>query len=148
MKAKGLTRETILDLATSERNFPEFEVGDAIAVSQWIKEGTKSRVQIFEGDVIAMHKNGISSTFTVRKIGSDSCPIERIYPFYSPIIDSIKLVHKGDVRRAKLYYMRDRIGKKARVKERILTKQEKELANIKAAAQKKAAEDSKASEQA
>jgi len=132
MKAKGLTRETILDLATADRNFPEFEVGDAIAVSQWIKEGAKSRIQVFEGDVIAVHKKGISTTFTVRKIGADSVAVERIYPMYSPLIDSIKLVHKGDVRRAKLYYMRDRVGKKARVKERILTKQEKELASQKA----------------
>ncbi len=134
MKAKGLTRETILDLGLADRKFPAFEIGDAIAVSQWIKEGAKSRVQVFEGDVIAMHKNGVSTTFTVRKIGSDSVAVERIYPFYSPIIDSIKLVHKGDVRRAKLYYMRDRIGKRARVKERILTKQEKEHAIQKAKA--------------
>ncbi len=133
MKAKGLTRETILDLAVVDRAFPDFEVGDAVAVSQWIKEGNKSRVQVFEGDVIAMHKNGISTTFTVRKIGSDSVAVERIYPMYSPLIDSIKLVHKGDVRRAKLYYMRTRIGKKARVKERVLTKQEKQLASEKAA---------------
>lgn len=132
MKAKGLTRETILGLATVDRNFPDFEVGDAIAVSQWIKEGAKSRVQVFEGDVIAMHKNGISTTFTVRKIGADNVAIERIYPMYSPLIDSIKLVHKGDVRRAKLYYMRERVGKKARVKERVFTKQEKELALQKA----------------
>jgi len=133
MKAKGLTRETILDLALVERNFPAFEIGDAIAISQWIKEGNKSRVQLFEGDVIAMHKNGVATTFTVRKIGSDNVPVERIYPYYSPIIDSIKLIHKGDVRRAKLYYMRSRIGKKARVKEKILTKQEKEHASQKAA---------------
>lgn len=133
MKAKGLTRETILSLAMVDKNFPEFEVGDAIAVSQWIKEGAKSRTQIFEGDVIAMHKNGASTTFTVRKIGSDSISVERIYPLYSPLIDSIKIVHKGDVRRAKLYYMRDRIGKKARVKERVMTKLEKELAAKKAA---------------
>ena len=132
MKAKGLTRETILDLAAANRNFPDFEVGDAIAVSQWIKEGAKSRVQVFEGDVIAMHKNGISTTFIVRKIGADNVAIERIYPMYSPLIDSIKLVHKGDVRRAKLYYMRERVGKKARVKERVFTKQEKELASQKA----------------
>lgn len=143
MKAKGLTRETILSLATADRNFPDFEVGDAIAVSQWIKEGAKSRIQVFEGDVIAMHKNGICTTFTIRKIGADSVAIERIYPFYSPLIDSIKLVHKGDVRRAKLYYMRERVGKKARVKERVFTKQEKELASQRAA---KAAQEASAAE--
>ena len=136
MKAKGLTRETILDLAMVDRNFPKFEIGDAIAVSQWIIEGAKRRLQIFEGDVIAMHKNGVSTTFTIRKIGSDSISVERIFPYYSPIIESIKLVHKGDVRRAKLYYMRTRVGKKARVKERIMTKQEKELASQKAAQEK------------
>ena len=135
MKAKGLTRETILDLALVEKGLPEFEVGDAIAVSQWIKEGNKSRTQIFEGDVIAIHKNGASTTFTVRKIGADNVAVERIYPICSPLIDSIEIVHKGDVRRAKLYYMRSRIGKKARVKERIMTKQEKELASKKAADQ-------------
>lgn len=136
MKAKGLTRETILSLGVVERNFPNFEVGDAIAVSQWIKEGNKSRTQIFEGDVIAVHKNGTSTTFTVRKIGADNIAVERIYPMYSPLIDSIKIVHKGDVRRAKLYYMRDRVGKRARVAERILTKEQKEKLAAKAAMQK------------
>ncbi len=136
MKAKGLTRETILSLGVVERNFPNFEVGDAIAVSQWIKEGNKSRTQIFEGDVIAVHKNGTSTTFTVRKIGADNIAVERIYPMYSPLIDSIKIVHKGDVRRAKLYYMRDRVGKRARVAERILTKEQKEKLAAKEAVKK------------
>ena len=125
MKAAKLTRETIRDLGVTERSFPNFEIGDAIKVSQWIVEGNKKRVQIFEGDVIAAHKNGASSTFTVRKIGADAIPVERIYPYYSPVIEKIEIVHKGDVRRAKLYYMRDRIGKAARVKEKILTKEAK-----------------------
>lgn len=123
MKAQGLTRETIRDLGVEKRDFPRFEIGDHIAVSQWITEGNKKRIQVFEGDVIAMHHKGASSTFTVRKIGANSVSVERIYPFYTPIIDSIKIVRKGDVRRAKLYYLRDRVGKAAQVKEKILSKE-------------------------
>ncbi len=123
MKAQQLTRETIRGLGAEERDFPRFEIGDHIAVSQWITEGNKKRLQVFEGDVIAMHHKGASSTFTVRKISANSVYVERIYPFYTPIIDSIKIVRKGDVRRAKLYYLRDRVGKKAQVKEKILTKE-------------------------
>jgi large subunit ribosomal protein L19 len=125
MKAVKLTKETIRDLGIVERNFPAFEVGDAIEVSQWIVEGAKKRTQIFEGDVIAIHNNGASSTFTVRRIASDAVAVERIYPYYSPVIEKIEILRKGDVRRAKLYYMRDRIGKAARVKEKILTKEAK-----------------------
>ena len=123
MKAQQLTRETIRGLGAEKRDFPQFEIGDHIAVSQWITEGNKKRIQMFEGDVIAMHHKGASSTFTVRKISANSVYVERIYPFYTPIIDSIKIVRKGDVRRAKLYYLRDRVGKKAQVKEKILTKE-------------------------
>jgi len=119
MQAKSYTRETIRNIGVSPRNFPDFQVGDTIAVSQRIKEGGKERIQVFQGDVIAIHKNGASSTFTVRKIGANSVPVERIFPFQTPIIESIKLIRKGKVRRAKLYYLRDRIGKKARVAEDI-----------------------------
>ncbi len=133
MKATQLTRETINGLGVEARQFPEFSFGDTIAVSQWIFEGDKKRLQIFEGDVIALHHNGASSTFTVRKIAANNVAVERIYLYYSPIIDSIKVVRRGDVRRAKLYYLRDRVGKKARVKELVLTREQKEQA-----AQKKA----------
>ena len=109
-----------------KRDFPTFSIGDAIAVSQRIKEGDKERIQVFEGDVIAMHNNGASSTFTVRRIASNSIAVERIFPFYSPKIDSIRFIRRGKARRAKLYYMRDRIGKAARVKEKVLTKAEKQ----------------------
>jgi large subunit ribosomal protein L19 len=126
MKAKKITKETIGQLAVYERNFPAFEIGDGIAVSQRIKEGDKERLQVFEGDVIAMHNNGASSTFIVRKISANSIAVERIFPYYSPLIDSIALVRKADVRRAKLYYLRDRVGKAARVKEKIQTKAQKE----------------------
>lgn len=125
MKAQGFTKETISQLGMKQQNLPGFRVGDVVAVSLKIKEGDKERLQIFEGDVIAMNNNGASSTFTVRKIGANSVPVERIFPFQSPIIAAIEFKRSGKVRRAKLYYMRDRVGKAARVKERIMTKEEK-----------------------
>jgi large subunit ribosomal protein L19 len=125
MKAKKFTRETIRELGMYERPFLNIEVGSTVAVSQRIKEGDKERTQIFEGDVIAISNNGPSSTFTVRKIGANSVAVERIFPFYSPRIEDVRFVKKGKIRRAKLYYMRDRIGKAARVEEKILTKEQK-----------------------
>jgi len=122
---KRLSRETIRQLGVQKKDYPEFKVGDTVAVSQRIKEGNKERIQIFEGDVIAAHKKGASSTFTVRKISANSVAVERIFPYSSPLIESIKFVRHGDVRRAKLYYMRDRIGKAARVKERIITAEQR-----------------------
>lgn len=121
MKAKKYTKETIKNIGMTDRNFPSFTIGDTIIVSQKIKEGDKERIQDFEGDVIAMNNNGISSTFMVRRIGSNTVAIEKIFPYYSPLIDSIKFVRSGKIRRAKLYYMRDRIGKAARVKPKIVT---------------------------
>ncbi len=126
MKATVLTKETILDNQISDRKFPEFRVGDTIQVGVTVKEGNKERVQMFKGDVLAYHNKGISTTFTVRKLSVDGIFVERIFPYYSPIIDSIKVLKQGDVRRAKLYYLRDKIGKAARIKEMILTKEQKE----------------------
>jgi len=120
MKANKLTKETIAQTGVVDRGFPEFTIGDTIAVSQKITEGDKERLQVFEGDVICQSRNGISSTFTVRKISANSVAIERIFPVFSPLIDSIKVVRRGDVRRAKLYYLRDRVGKAARVKEKVV----------------------------
>jgi len=122
---KRLSRETISQLGVKKRDFPEFKVGDTIAVSLRIKEGNKERLQVFEGDVIAAHQKGVSSTFTVRKIGANAVSVERIFPYSSPLINSIKFVRHGAVRRAKLYYMRDRIGKAARVKERVVTAEQR-----------------------
>lgn len=119
MKARNLTKETISDLAVQERNFPDFGIGDVIAVSQWVQEGETKRIQIFEGNVIARHNNGASSTFTVRKKSANDIAVERIYPYYSGMIDSIKLVSRADVRRAKLYYIRDRVGKAGAIKKRV-----------------------------
>jgi large subunit ribosomal protein L19 len=120
MKAQGFTKETINSFGMYDRNFPQLCIGDVIAVSQWVvEEGNKKRIQVFEGNLIAQHKKGASSTFTVRKIGANGVAVERIFPFYSPMIDSIKVVMKAQVRRAKLYYLRDRIGRAARVQEKI-----------------------------
>lgn len=126
MKAQKLTKETIRHLGTKDLDFPKFYIGDTVAVSLRIKEGDKERLQVFEGDIIAMHNKGISSTFTVRKIASHGVAVEKIFPYYSPLIASVKFVRSGKVRRAKLYYMRDRIGKAARVKEKVLTREQKE----------------------
>lgn len=126
MKAKKYTKETIREIGMFDRSFPEFAVGDAIAVSLRIREGGKERLQVFEGDVIAMHAAGVSSSFTIRKIGANAVAVERVFPYYSPLIDSIKFIRKGKVRRSKLYYMRDRVGKAARVQEKVFTKDQKE----------------------
>ena len=126
MKSKKFTKETISQMGIIERNFPKFKAGDTISISQRIKEGDKERLQVFQGDVICIAKNGISSTFTIRKIGANSVSVERIFPFYSPMIESIKFLRKGKVRRAKLYYIRERIGKSSRLKEQIMSKEEKE----------------------
>ncbi len=138
MKAKKLTKETISKLGTHNRAFPNFEVGDTIAVSRRIKEGNKERLQVFEGDVIAMKKNGAASTFTIRKIAANAVSVELILPYYSPIIDTISFVRSGKKRRAKLYYMRDRIGKASRVEEKVITREQR---NQKSKAQHDQAED-------
>ena len=121
MKASFQTKETILYTGLEDRKFPKFRVGDNLDVSLIVKEGDKERVQIFNGDVISMHNNGISSTFTVRTIASNGIGVEKILPYYSPIIGKIKIIKRGIVRRAKLFYVRDRIGKAAKIKEKVLT---------------------------
>ena len=126
MKATKITRETVRELGMIKRDFPAFEVGDTVAVSQRIVEGDKERLQVFEGDVIAIRKNGASSTFTVRKISTNSIAVERIFPYYSPKIESLKFIRRGKVRRAKLFYMRNRVGKAARVKERVMTLEQRQ----------------------
>ncbi len=96
-------------------NFPEFRAGDTIAVHARIKEGEKSRVQIFQGVVIALkEKNAISGHFRVRKISS-GMGVERVFPFHSPNVEKIEIVQRGKTKRAKLYYLRDRSGKSARI---------------------------------
>jgi large subunit ribosomal protein L19 len=125
MKTQAYTKETITQLGMTKTKYPEFRAGDTIAVHQRIKEGDKERIQIFEGDVIKIKKSGASSTFTVRKM-SDGVAVERIFPFYSSLIKKIELIKTGDVRRAKLYYVRDRLGKSARIDEKIMTREQKD----------------------
>ena len=95
-------------------------VGDTVRVHVRIKEGERQRVQVFEGTVIAQQHGGISETFTVRRT-SYGVGVERVFPFNSPNVEKIETIRKGKVRRAKLYYLRDRVGKSAKVKERIKT---------------------------
>jgi large subunit ribosomal protein L19 len=102
-------------------DLPKLEIGDYIKVHLKIKEGNRERIQIFEGTVIGMKGSGISETFTVRRISS-GVGVERILPVNSPKIDHIEVVRKGKIRRAKLYYLRDRVGKASKVKERLKTK--------------------------
>ncbi|WMJ84093.1 50S ribosomal protein L19 [Oscillospiraceae bacterium LTW-04] len=95
---------------------PVFNVGDTIRVGVRIKEGEKSRVQAFEGTVIAKKHGGIQETFTVRRM-SHGVGVERVFPLHSPVVETVEVVRQGRVRRGKLYYLRDRVGKATRVKE-------------------------------
>ena len=97
---------------------PKVEVGDVVRVQVRIKEGDKSRLQAFEGTVIAKKHGGISETFTVRRM-SHGVVVEMVFPVHSPNVDSVELIRKGRVRRSKLYYLRKRVGKAAKVKEAI-----------------------------
>ncbi|MCB0651017.1 MAG: 50S ribosomal protein L19 [Saprospiraceae bacterium] len=105
------------DQMTNQREFPEFRAGDNIVVSYKIIEGEKERIQDYRGDVIQIKGTGPTKTFTVRKISS-GVGVERIFPFVSPNIVEIKVLKHGKVRRKRLYYLRDLVGKKARIKER------------------------------
>ncbi|MCR5010159.1 MAG: 50S ribosomal protein L19 [Clostridia bacterium] len=96
-------------------DIPEFNVGDTVRVSIKVREGNKERIQVFEGFVLKRQNGGISETFTVRKLSS-GVGVEKTFPLHSPRIEKIELVRKGDVRRAKLNYMRERTGKAARIK--------------------------------
>ena len=99
------------------QDVPDFSAGDTVRVHVRIREGEKDRIQVFEGVCIARHANALGSTFTVRK-ESYGVGVERTFPVHSPVIDHIELVTRGDVRRAKLYYLRDLRGKKAKIKEK------------------------------
>jgi large subunit ribosomal protein L19 len=100
------------------REFPEFSPGDTVVVQVKVREGTRERLQAFEGIVIGKRNRGLNSSFTVRKI-SHGEGVERVFQTYSPTVESITVKRRGDVRRAKLYYLRGRTGKAARIKEKI-----------------------------
>lgn len=106
-----------IDKESLKTDVPEFSPGDSVKVHVRVVEGNRERVQIFEGAVIARQGGGISETFKVRKV-SFGVGVERTFPVHSPIIEKIEFVSRGDVRRAKLYYQRERIGKRAKIKEK------------------------------
>ena len=106
-----------VDAASLKDNIPDFRAGDTVKVHVNIVEGTRSRIQVFQGVVIGRSGEGVRETFTVRKV-SFQVGVERTFPVHSPIIDHIEIVTRGDVRRAKLYCLRDLRGKKAKIKEK------------------------------
>lgn len=106
-----------VDVASIRTDIPNFRPGDNVKVHVRVIEGSRSRIQIFQGVVIRIHGGGVRETFTVRKI-SFGTGVERTFPVHSPIVEQIEVVSRGDVRRAKLYYLRDLRGKKAKIKEK------------------------------
>lgn len=110
--------QTIEAAQMTGKVIPAFMAGDAVIVQIKVKEGERERLQAFEGDVIAIRNRGLNSAFTVRKI-SHGEGVERVFQTYSPVIHSIQVVRRGNVRRAKLYYLRDLQGRKARIKEKV-----------------------------
>ena len=108
----------LISNSSLKENAPVVNVGDTVKVHVKIKEGEKYRIQVFEGPVIAKKHGGINETFTVRRV-AHGCGIERVFPVHSPVVDKVELVRSGKVRRSKLYYLRDRVGKAAKVKEQI-----------------------------
>ena len=105
-----------IEAAQLKENAPEFHVGDTVKVYGKIKEGNRERIQVFEGTVLKRQGGGARETFTVRKL-SNGVGVEKTWPLHSPIIDKIEVVRRGKARRAKLFYLRDRVGKAAKVKE-------------------------------
>lgn len=114
-----------LNKLTEERAVPEFQAGDTLRVHVKVIEGSRERVQVFEGVCIARKNNGLNSAFTVRKISYGE-GVERVFPLHSPRIEQIEVVRHGSVRRAKLYYLRDRRGKSARIAERTTVRRSEE----------------------
>src|SRR5216110_2483214 len=114
------------EIARLGKTLPEFSPGDTVVVSVSVVEGERKRVQAFEGVVIAKRNRGLNSSFVVRKISSGE-GVERTFQTYSPLIASIEVKRKGDVRRAKLYYLRGLTGKAARIREKLLTAEQREV---------------------
>ena len=106
-----------METLTNGKTIPDFSAGDTVTVGVWIREGERQRVQRFEGVCIARNGGGLNESFTVRKLSFGE-GVERVFPLYSPMIESIEVKRKGKVRRAKLYYLRNLRGKKARITER------------------------------
>ena len=116
-----MNKQEIINALTKDQirtDLPELVVGNNVKVYQKIKEGNRERIQMFEGTVIAKHGGGISETFTVRRVAY-GCGVEKTFPIHSPNVVKVDIVRSGKVRRAKLYYLRDRVGKASKVKEKI-----------------------------
>ncbi len=113
--------KSVHDEITTINQFPDFKSGDNVSVSYSIKEGAKERIQKFKGDVIQIKGHGATKTFTVRKI-SNGVGVERIFPLNSPNIVDVEVLKRGKVRRSRLFYLRDLVGKKAKIKERKIFK--------------------------
>lgn len=121
LRKKGIVKMDILQQITQEQirtDLPDLKIGDTVRVYVKVKEGNRERVQMFEGTIIKKNHGGIQETFTVRRV-SYGVGVERTFPVNSPKIDRIEVVRHGRVRRAKLYYLRDRVGKAAKVKEKL-----------------------------
>ncbi|MFP4635344.1 MAG: 50S ribosomal protein L19 [Nitriliruptoraceae bacterium] len=112
-----MNKVDVVERSRMRDDIPEFWPGDNVRVNVRVVEGSRSRVQAFDGAVIARKGGGLRETFTVRKV-SFGVGVERTFPVHSPVIESIEVLRRGKVRRAKLYYLRDRVGKKARIKEK------------------------------
>lgn len=108
----------IISNPSLKNEVPEFAVGDTVKVHVRIQEGDKYRIQVFEGTVIAKKHGGVSETFTVRRV-AHGCAVERVFPLHSPVVEKVEIVRLAKVRRAKLYYLRDRVGKAAKTKDAI-----------------------------
>lgn len=107
----------LIDNDSLRTDIPEFQAGDELRVHVRVVEGGKERIQVFQGDVIGIQGGGLQETYTVRKL-SFGVGVERTFPVHTPIVERVEFVSRGDVRRAKLYYLRDRIGKAAKIKEK------------------------------
>ena len=112
-----MNKVDVVEKSRLRDDVPDFAPGDSVKVHVRVIEGNRSRIQVFEGVVIARKNGGLRETFTVRKM-SFGVGVERTFPIHSPVIEQIEVTRRGKVRRAKLYYLRDRVGKKARIKER------------------------------
>jgi large subunit ribosomal protein L19 len=112
-----MNKVDIVERARLRDDIPDFRPGDSVKVHVKVVEGGRSRIQVFEGVIIRRQGGGLRETFTVRKV-SFGVGVERTFPVHSPVIDQIEILRRGKVRRAKLYYLRDRVGKKARIKEK------------------------------
>ncbi len=107
-----------ITVQSMKTEIPQFKIGDTVKISVKIREGERERIQMFEGTVIARKGSGIAETFTVRRV-SYGVGVERVFPIHSPNVVDVKVIRNGRVRRSKLYYLRDRVGKAAKVKEQI-----------------------------